>query len=228
MAEQGDERFLDKRAAARMGDESSGQREEPVAAAPGDGAAGGGAPRPENEPAGEAEAAADGNEAAASDQPAAEDDVAELKDKADRFYANWQRSAADFVNYKRRVEQERQEFARVANAALIINLLPIYDDLERAVNTVDARLAGLNWVQGIEAIYRKFGAMLESMGVQEIPAEGEQFDPNCHEAVGEQPGEEGKVLHVAQRGYRLGDKVIRPAMVIVGNGQPAPEQQEGA
>jgi molecular chaperone GrpE len=202
MAEKGDERFVDRRAASRMGADS-GSAEPPKEEAK--------VQTEESEDAAPAEASNAG-------EPANESPEA-LKEQAERYYANWQRSAADFINYKRRVEDERKDIVRVANAALVINLLPVYDDLERAVNTVDAKLAGLNWVQGIEAIYRKFGHMLEAMGVQEIPAEGERFDPECHEAVGEQPGEDGRVLHVAQRGYRLGDKVIRPAMVIVGNGQ---------
>ncbi len=102
------------------------------------------------------------------------------------------------------------------SAALVINLLPVYDDLERAVATVDAHLAGLNWVQGVVAIQRKFQQLLEAMGVSEIAAAGETFDPNRHEAVGKQPGDDGKVLHVVQKGYQIGDRVIRPAMVIVG------------
>ncbi|HKS92947.1 MAG TPA: nucleotide exchange factor GrpE [Tepidiformaceae bacterium] len=146
------------------------------------------------------------------------DAVAEANAKADEYHRNWQRSAADFINYKRRVEQERGEMARLASAALIINLLPIYDDMDRAAHNVDANLAGLNWVQGVIAIQKKFGSLLESMGVAEVPAEGQQFDPALHEAVGRQPGEEGKVLHVVQKGYQLGDRVIRPAMVIVGEG----------
>jgi molecular chaperone GrpE len=144
--------------------------------------------------------------------------LADALDKADTYYKNWQRSAADFVNFKRRVEQERGESARFASAALVINLLPVYDDLQRAVSTVDANLAGLNWVQGIIAIERKFTNLLNAMDVTEVDAEGQQFDPALHEAVARQPGEEGKILHVVQRGYKLGDKVIRPAMVIVGEG----------
>ncbi len=152
------------------------------------------------------------------------DAIAEAQAKADEYHRNWQRSAADFINYKRRVEQERGEVARLASAALIINLLPVYDDMDRAAHNVDANLAGLNWVQGVIAIQKKFGSLLESMGVSEVPAEGQQFDPAMHEAVGRQPGDEGKVLHVVQKGYQLGDRVIRPAMVIVGDGNAgAPE-----
>jgi molecular chaperone GrpE len=74
-------------------------------------------------------------------------------------------------------------------------------------------------VQGVSAIHQKFGRLLESLGVKELEAAGKDFDPACHEAVGRQPGEEGKVLHVVQKGYQLQDKVIRPAMVIVGESQ---------
>jgi molecular chaperone GrpE len=145
-------------------------------------------------------------------------ELAAERAKAEEYYKHWQRSAADFINYKRRVEQERGEQARFANAATVINILPVFDDLERAVETVDANLAGLNWVQGIVAIHKKFAHMLEAMGVSEIPASGETFDPAIHEALARQPGPENTVLHVAQKGYRLGDRVVRPAMVIVGDG----------
>jgi molecular chaperone GrpE len=107
---------------------------------------------------------------------------------------------------------------RLASAALVINLLPVYDDLDRAVSNVDAGLAGLNWVQGVLAIHHKFGRLLEAMNVHEIEAADTQFDPAQHEAIGRAAGPEGKVLQVVQKGYTLGDKVIRPAMVIVGDG----------
>jgi molecular chaperone GrpE len=189
-----DERIVDRRAAARMKDanEAASNPEEPAS-----------------------------DERTAEPAEAGDENIEALKERADRMYANWQRSAADFINYKRRVEEERAETARFANAALVINMLPVYDDLERAIGTVDANLAGLNWVQGIDAIYRKFGRLLEAMGVTPLEAEGAMFDPAAHEAVGRQPGEDGKVLHVVQQGYKLGERVIRPAMVIVGNGEQA-------
>jgi len=148
-----------------------------------------------------------------------EQQLAAERERAEEYYKHWQRSAADFINYKRRVEHERGEQARFANAAMVINVLPVFDDLERAVETVDASLAGLNWVQGVVAIHKKFGHMLEAMGVTAIPAEGELFDPALHEALARQPGPENRVLHVVQKGYRLGEKVVRPAMVIVGEGE---------
>ena len=173
----------------------------------------------------------DGEEAAAPEEEATapeEASAADLREQlevaraaAERFEGSWKRAAADLANYKRRVEQERSEQARLAGAALVINLLPIRDDFGRAVETLDSTLAGLNWVQGVIAIERKLGSLLESMGVAEVPAEGETFDPTQHEAVGRAPGPENVCLHVVQKGYALSGAVIRPAMVIVGEGGEA-------
>lgn len=138
--------------------------------------------------------------------------------KAQSFYASWQRAAADFQNYKRRAEEERSEATRFANAALFINLLPLLDDVERAIQNADAHVAGLTWFDGIRLIHRKFRALLEAFGVEEIDADGHPFDPAMHEAVSQGPGPENKVIAVVQKGYRLGDRVVRPAMVIVGDG----------
>jgi len=161
----------------------------------------------------------------------AEHDVEKLKKeledekkKAETFLANWQRAAADFQNYKRRTDQERQETAQFANAALIMNILPVLDDLERALTNVDTNLAGLTWIDGIRFIYRKFQVILETAGVKPIESEGKGFDPRYHEATMSAEGEEGKVIAEVQRGYLLGERVVRPAMVIVGHGEkPAPE-----
>ena len=144
--------------------------------------------------------------------------LAEAERKSQSYMQSWQRAAADYQNFKRRVEDERSEVARLANAALVINLLPLLDDMERALKNVDAHLASLTWVDGIRLIYRKLEALLEQFGVTEIEADGQTFDPAVHEAVSQAPGEENKVVAVVQRGYRLGDRVIRPAMVIVGRG----------
>jgi molecular chaperone GrpE len=164
---------------------------------------------------GEGEAMEAATQQQASDKPL-EAQLAEEREKAQGYLASWQRTAADFQNYKRRVEQERDELSRLANAALIINMLPLMDDLERALDNVDVRLAGLTWVDGIRLIHRKFEALLEMVGVEEIKADGEQFDPNLHEAVMHGEGEEGKVINVVQKGYKLGGRVLRPAMVVVG------------
>ena len=138
--------------------------------------------------------------------------------EAQRYLANWQRSEADFSNYKRRMEQERDEARRMGNAALIINILPVLDDLERALASLDISLAGLTWFDGVRLIYRKLLLVLENAGVRQIEAEGQAFDPRFHEAVMHGPGPEGKVVAEVQRGYKLHDRVLRPAMVVVGKG----------
>ncbi len=162
----------------------------------------------------------------------AEDLQAQLeaaKSEAERLRNNWQRAEADFQNYKRRTEQERDENRRFALASLIINLLPILDDFERAFGSLDARLAGLTWFDGIRLIYRKLQMILDNAGVSVIQAEGQTFDPRYHEAVAHAEGEEGKVLAEVQRGYKLHDRVLRPAMVVVGSGkgeEPGTRNQE--
>jgi molecular chaperone GrpE len=157
--------------------------------------------------------------------------LADEKSKAESYLANWQRAAADYQNLKRRAEKEREEHGRLATASLVINILPLLDDLERALRSVDMRLAGLTWVDGIGLIYRKFQAVLDAAGVSEIKAEGETFDPNVHEAVMYGEGEEGKVVAEIQKGYRLGDRVVRPAIVVVGKKaegkEPGDEKAEG-
>lgn len=145
--------------------------------------------------------------------------LAEEKAKAEGYLANWQRAQADFINFKRRVEQERSETVKAANAMLMLNLLPVLDDLERALESVSVKLAGLTWVDGIHLIYRKLLAILEGYGLSEIEALGEPFDPNLHEAVLYGEGEEGKVIEELQKGYKLYDRVIRPTIVKVGKGK---------
>ncbi len=144
---------------------------------------------------------------------------AEEEAKAGKYLANWQRAQADFINYKRRTEQEKGDIVRLANAGLILNLLSVVDDMERALDHVSDKLAGSKWVDGIVLIYRKFMAILEANGVSEMKALGAQFDPSLHEAVVHVEGESDKVIAVVQKGYMLNDRVLRPAMVKVGNGR---------
>ena len=149
----------------------------------------------------------------------------EEQQKAESFYGNWQRTAADFANFKRRTEQERSETSRFASSLLILSLLPVLDDLERALGNVPRELTGLTWIDGIELIYRKMLAVFESHGVAPIEAAGKPFDPAFHEAVVRAPGEEGKVLNELQRGYTLHGRVIRPALVSVGEGGRAAAEE---
>ena len=145
--------------------------------------------------------------------------LAEERAKAEGYLANWQRAQADLINYKRRSEQEREELGKFANATFMYSLLPILDDLERAFASIPSKLTQLNWVEGIRLIGRKLQASLEAQGLSQIKAEGEPFDPNLHEAVRQDKGKEGIVIEELQKGYLLHDRLLRPTMVVVGNGE---------
>ena len=144
--------------------------------------------------------------------------LAAEKEKAERYLANWQRTQADSANYKQRTEQEKKETIEFANGALICSLLPVIDDLERAIASVPAELAESSWTEGIRLIYNKIKAILEGQGLTEIEARGEPFDPRVHEAIMQRRGQEGMVVEETQKGYRFKDKVIRPSLVTVGMG----------
>ncbi|MGC8950960.1 nucleotide exchange factor GrpE [Chloroflexus sp.] len=143
----------------------------------------------------------------------AEAQAAEYKDQ-------WMRAVADYRNFKRRTETERAELIRNAGAAIILKLLPVLDDFERAIANVPPEIAETPWWQGTQLIAHKLRTMLESEGVKPIEALGQDFDPNLHEAViyEDAEGQEGKVIAELQRGYLLHDRVIRPSMVKVGRG----------
>ena len=144
-----------------------------------------------------------------------------LRAEKDEQFRAWQRTQADFTNYRRRVDQEKADFIKAAEAGLIHDLLPALDDLERAITSLPPEMKDLTWVQGILLIERKLAAMLEQHGLKPIEALGKQFDPNEHEAVlreGE-PGEATTVTAELQRGYRLNDRVLRPTLVKVGPAQ---------
>lgn len=147
----------------------------------------------------------------------------EERAKASEYLASWQRVQADFSNFKKRAEKEKEEVTKFANAELVASLLPVIDDLERALESA-GKLAGLTWVEGIRLIYRKFLGILEAHGLCAIEAVGKDFDPSLHEAVLYEEAEEGKVLAELQRGYKFHDRVIRPAMVKVGKGNKVPPQ----
>lgn len=156
---------------------------------------------------------------AAASELTLEKQLAKAQEEAKKYLNNWHRAEADFQNYKRRTEQEREELRRFGNVSVIINLLPVLDDFERAFASLDSHLAGLSWFDGMLLIYRKLRQLLENAGVRQIETEGQTFDPRYHEAVAHVEGEEGKVISEVQRGYKLHDRVLRPAMVVVGKGK---------
>jgi molecular chaperone GrpE len=153
--------------------------------------------------------------------------LAAEKNKAEDYLSKWQRAQADFVNLKRRSEQERGEIYKIANIEFVNSILPALDDLERALEHIDGPTVEDNWVEGIRLIERKLRGSLESQGVREIIAIGEKFDPNLHEAAIHGKGPEGMVIQEIQKGYMLHDRVIRPSVVVVGNGETESEDGTG-
>ncbi len=126
------------------------------------------------------------------------------------------RLAADFENYKKRATRERLEYVTLANERLVKDLLPILDDLERALEAA-AEHEEAKLEDGVRLVHRSLAQLLEREGLRQIDTAG-AFDPHVHEALLAQPSEEhesGDVLDVIQKGYKLGDRVIRPARVIV-------------
>ncbi|MFC1860350.1 nucleotide exchange factor GrpE [Chloroflexota bacterium] len=151
--------------------------------------------------------------------------LTEEKEKAEGYLTNWQRAQADFINYKRRSGQEKEEIIKFANASLMFSLLPILDDLKRAFTAIPPHLTQLTWVDGIRLIERKLWATLEAQGLSQIKAVEEPFDPNFHEAAMHSAGKDGIVIEEIQKGYKLHDRVIRPSTVVVGNGEEEKEEK---
>ena len=149
-----------------------------------------------------------------------ERELEEVRRRSEENLRNWQRSAADFANYRRRTDDERAELAQFGKAVLIRKLLSVLDDFDRALGTIPPELAQLSWVEGVQLVERKLRAVLESEGVTAIEALGAQFDPNLHEAVVHEETSEhpdNEVTGELQRGYRMGDRIIRPTLVKVAN-----------
>ena len=158
------------------------------------------------------------------DIAALKNEVIEAKAKAQEYLESWQRAQADYANFKKRLEQDKIDAVKYANAGMILKILPVLDDFERAVEHVPPELEKAPWVGGINGIARKLENALELVGVTAIKAQGEYFDPNLHEATGSMPGPEGVVVRELSRGYKLGDRVLRPARVMVGNGEEDPKE----
>jgi len=144
-----------------------------------------------------------------------EKQLAEAQALAAEYKDGWQRSVAEFQNYRRRMEAEKSETYKSAVGSIIKNYLPVLDDMERAL---DSRPADLAWANGIDLICRKLQSILEAEGLKRIEAVGQKFDPNYHEAISQEPAEgveSGTVVAIIRNGYTLGERVIRPAMVRV-------------
>jgi len=154
----------------------------------------------------------------------------EQRRKSEAYLDLAQRTQADFANYKRRTAQELEQKIRDANGGLLTQLLPVIDDLRRALANVPADLADQAWPQGIALIGQKLENILQKQGLEQIGGEGDRFDPHIHEAVAyeEHPVyDEGQVASVYSIGYRLNDRVLRPAQVVVARGSSRPPASAG-
>jgi molecular chaperone GrpE len=154
------------------------------------------------------------------DQPQTQS-VEELRGERDRYYDLLLRKTAEFDNYRKRTERERLNLTEAAAADLIQELLPLVDDLERALKA-ETPDGAEPYRRGVELIHRQLTEALRKRGVRPIEALGTEFDPYYHQAVAHEPAEglrEGEIIEEFRRGYMLGDRLLRPSMVKVAKGQ---------
>ena len=145
-------------------------------------------------------------------------ELAEAQNKMEEYLDGWQRSRAEFANYKKRIDREQAQIYQVTTGNVIKRYLGIVDDLERALKNCPPDGQGAVWADGIKLIYQKLLSLLENEGVKPMEADGQSFDPNLHEAITLEESDQhksGQVIEVTQQGYTLGDRVLRPASVRV-------------
>ena len=166
------------------------------------------------------EAPDDTSTAAQATEPEPSDDRVELQKQRDDYYDRLLRKTAEFDNYRKRIDRERQQLSEAAAADLLKELLPLVDDMERALKA-EAGADGESIRRGVELIHKQLLDVLRKRGVKPIEALGADFDPHYHMAVAHEPAEahrEGEVTEEFRRGYMLGDRLLRPAMVKVAKG----------
>jgi molecular chaperone GrpE len=141
----------------------------------------------------------------------------ELEERVAELTADLQRVQADFVNFRRRAEAERGAILDLAKQDVVLQLLPLLDNLDRALGHLPAELAGNDWARGVGQVAKQAAETIKKLGVEKIAALGQPFDHNLHEAIAtDDSGSHEVVVEELQPGYKLGDKVIRPAIVKVG------------
>jgi molecular chaperone GrpE len=158
---------------------------------------------------------------ASAETPDLSADQIEAQRQRDEYYDQLLRKQAEFDNYRKRVERERQMVSEAAAASIVEELLPLMDDLERALKTEAAGEAADAYRKGVELIQRQLAEILRKRGVRPIEALGADFDPYYHQAVAHDPAEgrrDGEVIEEFRRGYMLGDRLLRPSMVKVAKG----------
>ena len=150
------------------------------------------------------------------DVSALKDQLETAEERARTYLANWQRTQADFENYKRRAQVERREATDLSQSTLVAKVISALDDLDRAFSRPTSEMRKAAWADGARMSYAKLKSALESEGLQPIEAVGQPFDPRFHQAIMRQPGKDGIVIEEVQKGYMMYDRVLRPSMVVVG------------
>lgn len=145
------------------------------------------------------------------------EETAEVKDELSEMKEKYLRLYSDFENFRKRTAKEKIDLIQTASAGLIVDLLPVIDDYERALANAPAGEIS----EGIQLIFAKITATLQAKGLKELPAKGEVFDAELHDCITQFPAptedDKGKVMEVVEKGYTLNEKVIRFAKVVVGN-----------
>ncbi|PKL37124.1 nucleotide exchange factor GrpE [Candidatus Peregrinibacteria bacterium HGW-Peregrinibacteria-1] len=157
-----------------------------------------------------------------TDKAPKQDELTKIKNELQKMTELAQRTMADLQNLKRRHEEERSTIYLSANSALIKGLLPSLDNLERTLShqpkSIQDQETNAEWLKGLEMSINQIKQLLQLSGLEEIKSLGETFDPTFHEALLQGPGNENSIIEVLEKGYKLGDIVIRHAKVKVGNG----------
>ncbi len=146
------------------------------------------------------------------------EELDDLKKKTDEFSEGWQRERAEFANYRKRVERDREMERQNSKLDIIKKYLAVHDDFERAMKNLPPENLQAAWLDGLKLIDQKLKNLLEGEGIAPIPAENAAFDPALHEAISHEDNpdfESGQIIEVVQKGYTIGERVIRPALVRV-------------
>lgn len=156
-----------------------------------------------------------------SDEPQKQEeaapDVAQLQKERDEYLAGWKRALADFTNREKELAQEKREMATYVTRDIILEMIPVLDNLKTALSHTPKDQVESEWVKGVGYVVKQFEGALNNYGVRSFPSVGQPFDPARHDAVGEEKGEgqAGTILKEVAAGYQQNDTVIRPAKVIV-------------
>lgn len=157
-------------------------------------------------------------------------ELAEVQARQAEYLDGWQRARAELANARKRFQREQEQAYDNARAALLVRLLPILDDFQRAFGSLPEDLSGQAWIDGVRLIEQKFHQVLQQEGVTAMEAEGQQFDPFLHQAITHESSDTvpaGHIISVLQTGYYIGDQVLRPSMVRVSSGPEGQAEDEG-